>query len=140
MLPQDSQALFVEGSPALVDNVSDWALQKFRDHYHNQRISKDDIWHYLYGVMHAPDWRNRYEVDLRKESPRIPLVPASAWVDYVVAGRELMALHIGYEDGPEYDLEIDCQTSLGGVRLSSKNQCSGPTRPPKRQSKSMITA
>ena len=41
------------------DNITDWALEQFQATY-GPHITKDDIWEYMYGVMHAPDWRDRY--------------------------------------------------------------------------------
>ena len=53
-------------------NVTDWCLDQFRAHYRDETITKDDIWEYLYGVMHAPDWRERYRHDLQRNLPRVP--------------------------------------------------------------------
>ena len=82
-----------------LDNVTDWALDRFRERYGNDDISKDDIWEYIYGVMHAPDWRERYANDLKRQLPRVPL--ATDFESYRASGRELMDLHIGYESCPE---------------------------------------
>ena len=54
------------------DNITDWALQVFQNRY-KFKVSKDDIWNYIYGIMHAPDWREKYKYDLQRELPRIPL-------------------------------------------------------------------
>ena len=54
------------------DNVSDWALEQFQAAY-GPEITKDDIWEYLYGVMHSPQWRMDYRHDLQRNLPRIPL-------------------------------------------------------------------
>ena len=81
------------------DNVTDWALKQFRSHYEDESISKDDIWEYMYGVMHAPDWRIRYANDLKRQLPRVPFAPD--FEAYRNAGRLLMDLHIGYETCPE---------------------------------------
>ena len=87
------------------DGVSDWSLDKFRGHYRDNKITKDDIWYYLYGVMHAPDWRQRYKVDLKRSFPRIPFAP-DFWA-FSKAGATLMQLHLNYETGPEYPLAIE---------------------------------
>ena len=76
------------------DNITDWALEQFRAKYGSE-ITKDDIWEYLYGVMHAPDWRERYRHDLQRNLPRIPL--ADDFEAFRSSGRKLMDLHIGYE-------------------------------------------
>ena len=83
------------------DNITDWCLTEFRTRYNNPHITKDDIWEYLYGIMHAPDWRNRYRHDLQRNLPRIPL--AADFETFRTAGRKLMDLHVGYETCPEWD-------------------------------------
>ena len=82
------------------DNITDWCLQRFRSHYGDDSIGKDDIWEYLYGVMHAPDWRERYRHDLQRNLPRVPFAPD--FEAFRAAGRALMDLHIGYETVPEW--------------------------------------
>lgn len=76
------------------DNITDWALEQFKTKY-GPGITKDRIWEYLYGVMHAPDWRERYRHDLQRNLPRIPL--ADDFESFRASGRALMDLHIGYE-------------------------------------------
>ena len=87
------------------DNITDWCLDEFRTRYGDPGITKDDIWEYLYGVMHAPDWRERYRHDLQRSLPRVPL--AADFEAFRRAGRELMDLHIGYETCPEWE-GVDC--------------------------------
>ncbi|MXZ40860.1 MAG: DEAD/DEAH box helicase [Caldilineaceae bacterium SB0666_bin_21] len=90
-----------------IDNITDWCLQRFFSQYPDLHITKDDIWHYLYGLLHAPDYRKRYKVDLSKDLPRIPFAP-----DFGVfrdVGAELASLHLGYETCPEYKLQVDEQ-------------------------------
>ena len=99
------------------DNVTDWCLAEFRRAYGDSTITKDAIWEYLYGVMHAPDWRERYRNDLQKSLPRIPL--AADFEAFRVAGRELMDLHTGYESGPEADVALEMETDSGLVRFST---------------------
>ena len=79
-----------------LDNVTDWALNKFTAHYgKTAKITRDDIFHYVYGVLHDPDYRTTYAQNLKRELPRIPLYPDfrqwAAW------GKRLMDLHIRYE-------------------------------------------
>jgi predicted helicase len=54
------------------ENISDWALEQFRAHYHDPSITKWDIFHYIYAVLHHPEYRERYAANLRRELPRIP--------------------------------------------------------------------
>ncbi len=66
-------------------------------------IGKDDIFHYVYGVLHDPVYRERYAINLKREFPRIPFYPDfwrwAAW------GEKLMALHIGYESVEPWPLK-----------------------------------
>ncbi len=82
------------------DNVTDWCLDQFQTHYQDEGISKDDIWEYLYGVMHAPDWRERYRHDLQRNLPRVPFAPD--FEAFRAAGAALMYLHVNYETVDEW--------------------------------------
>ena len=86
-----------------VDNIADTALRAFRVRYADNAIGKDDIFEYVYGVLHAPDWRERFANDLAKELPRIPF--AADFHAFAEAGRQLAELHLGYEACEEYPLE-----------------------------------
>ena len=81
------------------DNITDWCLEKFQAVYGSE-VTKDGVWEYLYGVMHAPDWRKRYRHDLARNLARIPL--AEDFEAFRSAGRALMDLHIGYETVEEW--------------------------------------
>ena len=88
-----------------IDNITNWCLQQFRAKYLDLQITKDDIWHYIYGLLHAPDYREKYRADLSKDLPRIPFAPDfSAFRN---AGEQLAALHLGYETCPEYELQVE---------------------------------
>jgi predicted helicase len=135
------------------DNITDWALAQFQAKY-GPDVTKRDIFHYVYGLLHSLEYRERYKENLKRELPRIPLVegdrpPApnsggvredktgadktgadrtgedktrgafpnpnptppelgaggrSPFHTFVAAGAQLAALHIGYEQAPEYPL------------------------------------
>ena len=55
------------------ENITDWAREQFRSHYGDRSISKWDIFHYVYAVLHHPQYRQRYATNLKRELPRIPL-------------------------------------------------------------------
>ena len=55
------------------DNITDWALTQFRAKY-GPDVTKRDIFHYVYGLLHSPEYRERYKENLKRELPRIPLV------------------------------------------------------------------
>ena len=86
------------------DNISDAALRKFRIHYQDPSVTKDAIFDYAYGLLHAPAYRQRFANDLSKELPRIPLAPD--FHAFAQAGGALMALHLGYETCPEHPLGL----------------------------------
>ena len=81
------------------DNITDWCLKQFQSK-HDDQVTKDDVWEYVYGVMHAPDWRQGYRHDLQRNLARIPL--AEDFEAFRSAGRALMDLHIGYETVQEW--------------------------------------
>jgi predicted helicase len=85
------------------ENITDWALGEFRSHYGDSSISKWDIFHYTYGLLHHPEYRTRYAANLKRELPRIPLAPE--FHRYAQIGAALMKLHIDYEQQAEYPLE-----------------------------------
>ena len=94
----------IESGREGIDNISDTALRAFRVRYNDNTITKDAIFDYVYGVLHASAYRERFANDLAKELPRIPLAPD--FHAFAKAGRELAELHLGYETCAEYPLEI----------------------------------
>jgi predicted helicase len=85
------------------ENLTDWALKQFRDHYRDDAIVKWDIFHYVYALLHHPAYREKYAANLRRELPRIPLAP-DFW-GFSRAGARLAELHVHYEQQPEYPLK-----------------------------------
>jgi len=84
-------------------------LTRFREHYEDNAISKDDIFDYIYGVLHAPSYRERFANDLSKGLPRIPF--ARDFRAFAAAGRDLAALHLGYETCEQYSLQVEFTTA-----------------------------
>ena len=87
-----------------IDNISDTALRTFRVHYKDNTITKDKIFDYVYGILHAPAYRKRFANDLIKDLPRIPM--AADFHALMKAGTKLATLHLGYETCKEYTLEV----------------------------------
>ncbi|HYD16645.1 MAG TPA: type ISP restriction/modification enzyme [Candidatus Nanoarchaeia archaeon] len=85
------------------ENINDWALNDFRTHYNDKAVTKWDIFHYTYALLHHPDYRTRYAANLKRELPRIPYAPD--FRAFVKAGERLADLHVNYEKQPEYPLE-----------------------------------
>lgn len=79
-----------------IDNITDWALNKFIAEYGKKGMTKDAIFHYVYAVLHDPVYREIYALNLKRELPRIPFYPDFA--RWAVWGEALMAMHIGYEN------------------------------------------
>ena len=78
-----------------VDNVTDATLASYQEHYGDAGITKEDIVFYVYALLHHPEYRERYEDDLRKMLPHIPR--AAGFHTYASVGRELADLHVNYE-------------------------------------------
>ncbi|WP_273755796.1 type ISP restriction/modification enzyme, partial [Bartonella sp. MM73XJBT.G] len=81
------------------DAITDEGLDRFKAAYPNEAVTKDDLFYYVYGLLHSEDYRSRYADNLSKELPRIPCVKSTDdfW-KFVTAGRELGHLHVNYED------------------------------------------
>ena len=98
------------------DNISPQFLQLMRQRY-GQGTSADDLFFFLYGLLHSPEYRERYAGELKQMLPRVPDVPASSFTGFVEAGRELFHLHADYEDAPLYEgitVEQGEQPPIGG--------------------------
>ena len=85
------------------ENITDWALAQFRSHYCDDKIGKWDIFHYVYGLLHHPSYRDRYQANLQHELPRIPFAPD--FRAFASAGSHLATLHVNYSEQPEYRLD-----------------------------------
>ncbi len=85
------------------ENITDWALNHYQTHYQDNQITKWDIFHYVYGLLHHPVYRKKYAANLKRELPRIPFAP-HFW-DFADAGKKLADLHLNYEQQPEYPLK-----------------------------------
>ena len=94
----------IEEAPNRIDNISDTALRKFCENYRDDAIRKDAIFDYVYGVLHAPSYREQFANDLSKEIPRIPFAPD--FHAFAEAGKALAALHLGYETCEQYPLSL----------------------------------
>ena len=120
---QDQIKLFPEGSGDLSGTaasqpikprytrryaLTDEGLTHFLDAYPGEAIAKEDVFYYVYGLLHSPDYRERYADNLSKELPRIPCVKSVAdFRAFSKAGRELAELHLNYETVAMYPAKID---------------------------------
>ncbi|MEW2137502.1 type ISP restriction/modification enzyme [Streptomyces sp. NPDC005409] len=78
-----------------VDNITDAALRAYRDTYGDDTVTKDDVFYYVYGLLHSQEYRDRFAADLKKALPRIPKV--RNFRSFAEAGRKLADLHVNYE-------------------------------------------
>ena len=96
----------IDDPPDCIDNISDTALRAFRDHYRDDTITKDMIFDYIYGILHAPSYREEFANDLSKMIPRIPFAPD--FRAFAEAGQRLADLHLNYETCEQYpDLKVE---------------------------------
>jgi predicted helicase len=110
--------LFVDATttkPARRDAITDDGLAHFQAAYPGESISKEDLFYYVYGLLHAPDYRERYGDNLAKELPRIPCVAkAEDFWAFSKSGRALAELHLNYETVPIY---VDAAMDTDGKKL-----------------------
>jgi predicted helicase len=87
-----------------IDGITDWALNEFRKKYKTD-LSKEDIFYYVYGVLSSPEFVTRYRIELKKESPRVPML--ADFVSYVEFGRRLSEVHLNYENFENSFVSVD---------------------------------
>ena len=92
------------------ENITDWTLAEFRNHYGDNTITKWDIFHYTYALLHHPVYREKYEMNLKRDLPHIPTPlsrgdrgVASDFRGFATAGAALADLHVNYESAPKDD-------------------------------------
>lgn len=117
-----SAGLFAPQSAAsgssIKDGITNEGLAHFKAAYPTEKITKEDLFYYIYGLLHSNDYRTKYADNLSKQLPRIPCVKTVAdfWA-FSNAGRELADLHINYENVKPYDVHLDIgskkQSELG---------------------------
>lgn len=120
------------------ENITDWGLEQFRNYYQlysaknaldkpinatvtlarglakNDVIKKEDIFHYVYAVLHNPTYRKKYELNIKREFPRIPFYKDFwRWAKW---GKKLMDLHINYESVKPFSLKLQNQKKLADIK------------------------
>lgn len=83
----------VERHSAISKYIIDTASKKY-----NTKVSDEDIFYYVYGILHSPIYRQKYANDLKKMLPHIPLLEKDLFFHFSNAGRELAELHLNYEN------------------------------------------
>ena len=96
----------IDAPPKQIDNISDTALHSFREHYRDNTITKDNIFNYVYGILHAPNYKDQFANDLSKLLPHIPYAPD--FHAFSEVGKALSELHLNYETCERYPyLEVE---------------------------------
>jgi predicted helicase len=107
------------------ENITDWALETYQKHYNDLKITKRDIFYYVYGLLHAKNYREKYAQNLKKELPRIPFVK-DFWLVSTI-GKQLADLHLNYETADKYELDVETSEPLNWkvekMRLSKDKNC-----------------
>ena len=98
--PANANQVTSGDEPYRIDNISDTALRVFRNHYSDDSITKDDIFDYIYGILHAPSYLEQFGNDLSKMLPHIPYAPD--FRVFAEAGAALATLHLNYETCERY--------------------------------------
>lgn len=98
------------------DGITDWGHKEFKQAYGDPKIGKEDLFYYVYGLLHSEEYRTKYANDLKKELPRIPKVK-DFW-GFSEAGRKLAELHLNYETVDPYPLEEE--HNGGDYRIEDK--------------------
>ena len=95
------------GEPKRRYAITDAGLEVFANAYPKEKITKEDLFYYIYGLLHSPDYRAKYADNLSKELPRIPAVKkAGDFRAFEKAGRALAKLHIDYEKVKPYPVKL----------------------------------
>lgn len=88
--------------------ITDEGVQHFKKSYPEDSITKEDVFYYVYGLLHSLDYRNRFADNLKNELPRIPCVKkAKDFWAFSKAGRDLAELHINYETVKPYKVKLE---------------------------------
>ena len=104
--PPTAQQITSGKEPKRIDNISDTALRAFREHYNDDTITKDVIFDYVYGILHASSYRDQFANDLSKMLPHIPYAPD--FRAFAEAGAVLADLHLNYDTCEQYpDLKVE---------------------------------
>lgn len=97
------------------DAITDAALAAFQKMYADDSISKQDLFYYVYGLLHSSEYKTRFEADLKKQLPRIPFAK-NFWA-FSKAGRMLAEWHLNYESVEPYPLSHAGELPLGEPAL-----------------------
>ena len=86
------------------ENITDWALTHYQNHYKDNTITKWAIFYYTYGLLHHPDYCEKYVANLKRELPRLAMAPDFG--SFSKSGEKLADLHLNYEHATPYPLKM----------------------------------
>lgn len=102
-----------------IDNVTEFALELFRKHYSDLRISAEDVFYYIYAIFNDPKYEKKYRYDLRRNLPQIPL--AKDFSQWSSIGKKLFHLHCNFDSAKEFNIQrVDKNITKTTARLSFK--------------------
>lgn len=80
------------------NGITDYILLKYKEKYANEMITKEDIFYYVYAILNSDEYNDKFESDLKKSLPRIPMADSyNEFIEFVNAGKKLAELHLSYE-------------------------------------------
>lgn len=129
------------------DGISDFILERAKKQY-GKNVAKEDIFYYVYGFLHSPEYRETFAADLKKMLPRLPLVDdvRDFWA-FSKAGRKLAELHLNYENVPALsDVLVmyntipqkELEKAMQSGKVNDINYCVEKMRFPKKDQKDTI--
>ncbi len=89
--------------------ISGYALNLFRKHYEDNSIAEEEIFYYIYAILHHKGYLEKYKNSLTKEDPRIAL--SEDFKELSILGKELAKLHLNYESG-EMHASVEYKTLM----------------------------
>ncbi len=101
-----------------LDNITDWGFNQFIKFYGKKNVTKENIFYYVYAVLHNPSYRSKYEMNLKQEFPRIPFY--QDFKQWSTWGKELMDLHVNFDKCNLFELEEITVLTLNNPKLKLK--------------------
>ena len=117
--------VYEDGNKKRKENITNNTLEEYQIFYNDKKITKEDIFYYVYGLLHHPKYCEKYANNLSKEFVHIPMAP-KFW-EYAKAGRNLAKLHLNYENGKKYNLGTAKNKKIGKLKKIAfgKNKTDG---------------
>ena len=101
-----------------IDNITDWGFNQFVKQYGKKGMTKEAIFHYVYAVLNNPAYRTKYDLNLKREYPRIPFY--EDFKQWAAWGKALMDIHINYETVKPYNLKVTTSKDIESPKAKLK--------------------